>query len=76
MTAPRFAIGAHVRGLVLGDPRVGLCGTVASVFEFGGLWVYGVMYDDHTPESRRPFGRPSASYPEQDLELAAGTVAA
>src|SRR4051794_26529390 len=74
--SPRFKVGDHVRALILGDPRVGLCGTVASVFEFAGSWVYGVLYDDHTPESRRPFGANGHSYPERDLELVPAEAAA
>jgi hypothetical protein len=60
----RFTVGDHV----LTD--AGLCGTVASAFEaYGGSYAYGVMYDDHTPESERPFGSPGHSYAERDLTL-------
>lgn len=68
--SPRFKVGDHVRAVIVGDDRIRLCGSVASVFEgYAGSWVYGVLYDDHTPESRRPFAASGHSYPERDLEL-------
>ena len=68
---PRFSVGDHVR--IVANPEEGIeeppCGTVSSVFEaIAGNWAYGVMYDDHTPETRRPFGSAGHSYAEQHLE--------
>ncbi|HEY6115087.1 MAG TPA: hypothetical protein VI172_03930 [Candidatus Dormibacteraeota bacterium] len=78
MSAPRYAVGDHVRVLVLGDDRIGLCGTVRSVFTVteGRSWAYGVLYDDHTPYTRRPLGEPGGVYVEHDLALADAQEAA
>lgn len=69
--APLFKVGDHVRIIANPEPDVEepVCGSVSSVFEaIAGNWAYGVMYDDHTPQERRPFGSAGHSYREDFLE--------